>query len=251
MGFVDNWAKSRECALCFSRSSCLETTEEQKESRGRGCLFYGLITAALIFLGVVVGIYFGTQKALRYAIETYTTNAPAAIPHLQIPPGQQRAIANNLLQQFENSANGHGPDDLAVGEEELNVLISQSAEMHAYKNHVYLRPEGNDLKAFVSIPLDQFKAWHDFAVKLGGTNYAGRYLNGLAYVNLTITNGVLRVAPRKIVVSAKSMPDQFLKEFPWSALTQPLNENTNIRSALQRIASITVQDDKLHVKFQH
>ncbi len=224
-------------------------TEEQP-SRGRGCLFYGLLTAGLILLALLVGMYFGTRKAMRYVVEAYTTNAPAPIPILQIAPTQQRAVANALLAQFENAANNRGPDELVLGEQELNVLIAQPSEMRAYRGHVYLEPQESELKAHVSIPLDQFKQWQEFTQKIGGTNFAGRYLNGLAYVNLIVTNGTLRVAPRKVVVSAKSLPDQFLKEFPWAALTQPINDNTNFRSALQRVDSLTVQEGKVHVKFR-
>jgi hypothetical protein len=224
---------------------------EEKQSRGgKGCLFYGLITAALVLIGLIGGIYFGTRKAVRYAIETYTTNAPTTIPALQIPPLQQRNIANDVLKRFEERANGQVPDDLVLDEQQLNALIAQPAEMRAYKGHVYLQPQGEELKAFVSLPLDQFKEWQEFAQRMGGTNYAGRYLNGLAYVNLVVTNGTLAVAPRKIVVSAQSLPDQFLKQFPWSALTQPINANANFRSALQRIDAVAVQDSKVHLKFR-
>jgi hypothetical protein len=225
-------------------------TEEQQPSRGKGCLFYGLITAALVFVGVLGGIYFGTRKAVRFAIETYTTNAPTTIPTLQIPPMQQRNIANDLLKQFEARANSQTLEDLVLDEQQLNALIAQPSEMRAYKGHVYLQPQGEQLKAFISLPLDQFKQWQEFAQKMGGTNYAGRYLNGLAYVNLVLTNGTLTVAPRKVVVSAQSLPDQFLKQFPWGALTQPINENANFRSALQRVEAVTVQDSKVHVKFR-
>jgi len=224
--------------------------EEKQESHGKGCLFYGLVTAALVFIGVIAGIYFGTRKAVRYAIETYTTNAPTTIPTLEISAIQQRNIANDLLKQFEARANNQAPEDLVLDEQQLNALISQPSEMRAYKGHVYLQPQGEELKAFVSLPLDQFKQWQEFAQKMGGTNYAGRYMNGLAYVNLVVTNSMLTVAPRKVVVSAKSLPDQFLKQFPWSALTQPINENADFRSALQRVDGVTVQDSKVHVKFR-
>jgi hypothetical protein len=226
-------------------------TDEKEPSRGKGCLFYGLITAALIFIGVLTGIYFGTRKAMRYALDTYTTNAPSTIPAVQLQPAEQRNIANDLLKQFEAHANSATPEDLVLDEQQLNVLISQPAEMRAYKGHLYLQPQGEELKAFVSLPLDQFKQWQEFAQKIGGTNYAGRYLNGLAYVNLVVTNGVLAVVPRKVVVSAKSLPDQFLKQFPWSAITQPINGNQNFRSALQRVEAITVQDSQVRVKFRH
>jgi hypothetical protein len=75
-------------------------------------------------------------------------------------------------------------------------------------------------------------------------------MNGLAYLSLVVTNGVLAVAPRKVVVAEQSLPDKFIKEFPWKALTQPINDNPNIRSALQRIDGVTVQDGKVHVRFK-
>src|SRR5262245_39767938 len=116
--------------------------EEKQPSRGKGCLFYGLITAVFVFVGVLGGIYFGTRKAARYAIETYTTNAPTTIPTLQISPMQQRNIANDLLKEFEARANSQTPEDLVLDEQQLNVLIAQPSEMRAYKGHVYLQPQG-------------------------------------------------------------------------------------------------------------
>lgn len=223
---------------------------EGKKSGARGCLFYGLITIALVFLGVIAGIYFGTRKAVRYAIETYTTNAPAPIPLLQIPLAQQRSVADSIIQRFQVSANRQGPDELVINEDELNVLISQAPDLRAYNKHIYLQPQGNELKAYISLPLDEFKPWQQFAYKMGGTNYAGRYLNGLAYVNLVVTNGLLKVSPRKMVVSAKSLPDQFMKQFPWNAVTEPVNNDPNFRSAVQQVENIFVHDSNVHVKFK-
>ncbi|HTG45781.1 MAG TPA: hypothetical protein VK633_14770, partial [Verrucomicrobiae bacterium] len=188
---------------------------EPQKSRAHGCVFYGLITVALVFLGVVAGIYFGTKKAVRFAIENYTTNAPITIPSLELSTADQKAIAARLAQQFEAGANGRGPEELVLGEEELNVLIAQSPDLKNYRKQIYLQPQADQLKAFLSLQLDQFKPWEEFSRKLGGTNYAGRFLNGTAYVNITVTNGVLKIAPRKLVVSATTLPDQFIKQFPW------------------------------------
>ena len=94
--------------------------------------------------------------------------------------------------------------------------------------------------------MDQFRQWQDLALKVGGTNYSGRFLNGLTDPNLLVTNGVITVAPSKVLVSGQPLPDKFLKEFPWKALTQPINDNANIRSALQRIDGVDVQDSKVH-----
>ena len=226
------------------------TEAKQNPPRARGCLFYGFLTAVLVFIGVIAGIYFGTRKAVRYAIETYTTNAPTAIPAVQMPPAQQRAVANRLVQQFEEAANHRGPDELVLGEDELNVLIAQSSDLRLFHRRIYLQPHDNELKAYISMPLDQFKPWQDFATRMGGTNYAGRYLNGIAYAGIVLTNGVLQVEPRKMVISAKTLPDEFIAQFPWQTLTQPINDNTNLHAALQRVDSILIENGKLHVKFR-
>jgi hypothetical protein len=223
---------------------------DENKSKGRGCLFYGLITVALVFVGVIAGIYFGTRKAVRYAIETYTTNAPAPIPQLRVPPGERRTIANSVLQKFEASANNRGSDELTLGEDELNSLIAVSPDLRKFSGHVYLQPQGEEIKAYISLPLDQFKQWQEFAQKMGGTNYAGRYVNGIAYVNLVVTNGLLQVAPRKMVVSAKTLPDQFIKQFPWHSIADPVNNNPDFRSALQQVESVSVADSKVRLKFR-
>jgi hypothetical protein len=224
--------------------------ETNRQARGRGCLFYGLITMALIFMGVLAGVYFGTRKAVRYAIEAYTTNAPMSIPQVELPAAQQRSVVNALAQQFEAAANNRGPSEMVLGEQELNVLIAQSGDLKTFRNHVYLQPQGNELKAYISLPLDQFKPWQEFAQKMGGTNYAGRYLNGLAYASLVVTNGLLKIEPRKMVVSAKTLPEEFVEKFPWETITQPVNENTNLRSALERVESISVQESKVRLQFR-
>jgi hypothetical protein len=223
---------------------------EKTESRGRGCLFYGLLTLALVFAGMMAGIYFGTRKAVRYAIDTYTTNAPTTIPMLNLPATRQRALATELVKQFEAAANSREPEELVVGEEELNVMIAQSPDLRAFNRNIYLQPQGEELKAFISMPLDQFPQWRDFALKMGGTNYSGRYLNGIAYLNLGVTNGALTAKPRRVEVGGAPLPDQFLKQFPWDAVTQPVNDNAEFRSALQQVESVFVQDGKVHVKLK-
>lgn len=213
-------------------------------------MLYLLITLALVFLGVMLGVYFGTRQAVRYAIENYTTNAPTTIPHLQIPVQQQRSLANALARQFEAAANHQGPAEIVIDEQQLNSLVAQAPDLRAYDRHVYLQPDGNDLKAFISLPLDQFKPWQEFARRMGGTNYTGRYLNGIAYLDLSLTNGLLKIAPKKMVLNAKTLPDQFLKQFPWEAITHPINEDTNFQSALQRVESIEVENGKVRIKLK-
>jgi hypothetical protein len=116
-----------------------------------------------------------------------------------------------------------------------------------YQHHIYLQPEGSELKAFISLPLDQFKPWQEFAQRMGGTNYSGRYLNGIVYTALAVTNGLLEVKPRQMEIRGQPLPKEFIKQFPWKTVTQPVNENTNFRSALRQVEKIEIADGKVRV----
>src|SRR4051812_9643637 len=116
---------------------------ERAERQPKGCFFYGFITVVLVFIGIIAGVYFGTRKAVQYAIETYTTNAPAQIPTLQIPPAEQQRVADSLRQRAADALRNGGAHELALDENDLNVIIAQSPDLTAYRKQIYLRPEGD------------------------------------------------------------------------------------------------------------
>lgn len=218
--------------------------------RRTGCLIYALITGLLVLLGIILGIYFGTRQAISYAVENYTTNAPAAIPVLEIPPSQQKQIASALLNQATQVMNQKGPAEIALTETDLNVLIAQSPNLRGYQKQVYLKPDGNQLRAFISLPLDQFPDWTEFTKKMHGEKWRGRYLNGTAILGLSVSNNILQVFPKKIIVRATTLPDEFTRRFPWDKLTQSANSDPDVKAVLTRVESIDVQDSKVRVRFR-
>ncbi|HEV8541682.1 MAG TPA: hypothetical protein VGR78_04770, partial [Verrucomicrobiae bacterium] len=147
---------------------------ERAEQQPKGCFFYGFITVVLVFIGILVGVYFGTRKAVQYTIETYTTNAPASIPALQLSPAEQKRLADSLQTQATTALRGNNPGELVLTENDLNVLIAQSPDLAAYRQQIYLRPEGDQLRAYLSLPLDQFAPWKDFTSRFGSKKWAGR-----------------------------------------------------------------------------
>ncbi len=228
----------------------LSPMAERAERQPRGCFFYGLLTVILVFIGILVGVYFGTRKAVQYAVEIYTTNAPAQIPTLQISPAEEQRIAESLQKEAANALRGKTPQELILGENELNVLIGHSPDLAPYRKQIYLRPEGDQLRAYLSIPLDQFAPWKEFASRFRSKGWVGRYLNGMAVLDVSLTNSVLRVAPKKIIVSATTLPEDFVARFPWDNLTQRANEDPEVRAVLARIETIRVENGKARIRLR-
>ncbi len=220
---------------------------EKVQKKGRGCLFYGAITMALVFLGVIAGIYFGMRKAILTAVASYTSSAPAPIPQLQISPQERERIARELARQAQQISQGTGPAQVDLSEKELNVLIAESPEMKAYSQQIYLQPEGDKLKAQLSVPLDQFEHWRALARKIGG-DMNNRYVNGTALLNVGITNGALSLSMADLVVNGKSLPEEFTKRMQSQNFAAPANSNAQAQAVLQRVEGIEVRDGKVQVK---
>jgi hypothetical protein len=215
-----------------------------------GCLAIGLATFIFVIIGIFLGLYFGTRKAIQYAVENYTTNAPIEIPELQIASTEQKQITRTLQQNAQRIISSQGPREIVLSEQDLNVLIAQSPDLQKYKKQIYLKPDGDQLRAFLSLPLDQFEPWKKFSKKMAGDKWGGRYLNGMAILNLSVTNGVLQVVPKKVVVRATTLPDDFINRFPWSALTDQANRSPDVKAVLEKIDRIETRDSKLHIHFK-
>ena len=217
--------------------------------KGRGCLFYGTITFILVVIGVMAGIYFGARKAILTAVSTYTAPSPAPIPQLILPPQEQNRIANELAREARRAIDGQGTNEVILSDEELNILLKESPDLAPYSKQIYLQPEGDKLKAQVSIPLAQFEHWKELGRKLR-SDLGNRYLNGTAFLDVSVTNGTLRLSLQDLVVNGQSLPADFTSRIEGQNWADAANKNPDMQAALQRIEDIYVQDGKVHVKFK-
>ena len=224
--------------------------EDKPKRQGRGCFFYGTITFVLVLIGVMLGIYFGARKAALAAVAKYTATAPAAIPRLNLSSAEEDRIARELAQTAQRAAAGQGPAEIALSEQEVNVLLGQAPDMRPYREQIYLQPEGDKLKAQMSVPLDQFDLWNSFRGKIGGRDLTNRYLNGTALLSLTVTNGSLHMAITNLVVNGETLPEDFTKRLRDQNFAEPANQNPDIQSAVQRIQNIAVKDGRVVVELK-
>lgn len=222
-------------------------TEEKAQRQARGCFFYGTITFVLVLIGVMLGIYFGARKAALAAVARYTSTSPVAIPRLNLSPAEEDRIAHELAQTAQRAATGQGLAEVSLSEQEVNVLLGQSADIRPYREQIYLQPEGDKLKAQMSVPLDQFDLWKSFRSKIGGNDLTNRFLNGIALLSLSLTNGRIHMVVTNLVVNGESLPQEFIQRLKDQNFAEPANKNPDVQSALQRVNSIAVKNSHVVV----
>ena len=213
--------------------------------RGRGCVFYGCLTTALVFIGVILGIYFGTRQAVKYAVTTYTASGPAKVPALPISPAEQDRIFRSLEQRAAEIARSGSTNPVALGETELNVLISHSPDLRRFKDQIYLKPSGTQIQAHVSVPLDQFSLWKEFLQKLRARSLEGRYFNGIAVLSPSATNGALSLSISDVIVGGKSLPADFTSRLKTFDLAAQARKNPQTETLLKHVQNVEVRNDQL------
>lgn len=216
--------------------------------KNRGCFFYGFLTAALVFIGVVVGLYFGTRKAIKTAVANYTSTSATPIPQLNLPAAEQNRIADSIEKSAEAAMKSGEGGSISLDETELNVLLAQSPDLKSISQHMYVRPTGTNLEAQVSLPLDEFKSWQQLAAKLG-PSLKGRYLNGTATLEVASTNHEVEIHLKGLMVNGKSLPESFINKVQVQNLASDANQNPNFRSVIQQIESIRTESNKVVVQF--
>jgi hypothetical protein len=135
-------------------------------------------------------------------------------------------------------------------EQQLNVLLGQSAQVKPFREHLYLQPEGDVLKAQMSLPLDQFEEWKAFTQKIGARELTNRYLNGTAFLELSVTNGGLQMSITNLVVNNETLPAQFTSRLRSQNFAENANNSPELQAALQKVEDIEVKDGRVVIEFK-
>jgi len=222
---------------------------DRPSGKTRGCFFYGCLTGILVFIGVILGLYFGIRQAVRTLGRDYTSTNSLTLPQLQISPAERDRIAKSIKDQTDAALKNRTPPPLTLSETEINVLLAQSSGSNFSFKQIYVTPEDNTLKAKVSVPLDQFPFWETTSKRLWLPELRGRYLNGIATFDINTSNGQVNLFLKDLVVNGKSLPKTFIDRVKYENLAREANQDPQYRPTLNRVQNIEVKDNKLVVHF--
>ncbi len=195
-----------------------------------GCLLGGCLGTMLFGLLVIGLMGWGAYSFVQGQIAKYTSDAPVELPTVDI--GQEeidevKARLENFQKQFES---GDEPQEFVITEKEINALLAGNSDL---KGRVYVQIKDGNLKADVSIPLDQIP---------GGK---GRYFNGSATLHVELQNGVLVANVVDAEANGSPIPDDVMAEFRKQNLATEMYKDVETAKALKRCESLVVESDRI------
>lgn len=212
------------------------TVPEQLPKPRRGCFFYGAI-AAVVCLVLLMVVFLVAFQMFKRALNQFTDTKPAPLPRLELTRAQIEQVQRRFDLFQDAVSTGRPTPPLELTGDDLNAVIATRADFQGLTNKLYVRIDGDKLDAQLSIPMEQ----------LGLSMFKGRYLNGQATFAIFLENGLLRIAPDKVTVKGKPLPDIYMQRLRSENLARGVNENSKASIALNRLEKIEVKDGKVIV----
>jgi hypothetical protein len=207
----------------------------------RGCWFYGCVT--LVILGVIggVGLYFSARYVIKSAsglAEHYTSTTPAPIETVSISQTDLKSLQERIASFAQAMDNQKGSREIVLTAFDINAMIQNDPSYRDAKGKLFVMLDGEQVKANISMPLDD----------IGPLKLKGRYLNGTAAVTVSLENGVLNVRLKDVDVGGKPLPTAIMTAFKDINFAQNLEKDPNASQALRKLESIVVRDNKVFLR---
>jgi hypothetical protein len=207
---------------------------DEKPRHRRGCFFYGCIASSLLLAIILVAALLGLRVAKKLVTD-FTDTKPATFPEVKLSQSELDALQQRI-ETFRGAVKqGQPTGPLTLNADEINGLIATDPDLKDFKRKLYVIMEGDQLKAQVSVPMEQ----------IGLPMFQGRYLNGTATFELALRNGAIRLTPQSFVSKGRPLPDVYMEKVRKQNLARNLNSDPRAQAALDRLHEIKVKDGKL------
>lgn len=207
-----------------------EIYEEEEPRRGRGCLFWGCLVTAILFLILLIGVPLGIYFGAKHLVGKLTTDEPAEIAVVELPEEELTEL-NLRFEAFGEAVQGdEAPADLELTAREINGLINQNED---FRGRVFVRIKDGQIGGDIVMPMD----------KLPGGR--GRFLNATVDFEVSMEAGQLVVVLNGATVNGTSIPQQVLDEFGNENLAQELMKDEEVARVLSKFDSLEITGDRI------
>jgi hypothetical protein len=209
---------------------------DTQRKRGRGCLFYVLLAAAILVVMLALGAFFG----LRYAhglVNRLTDAQPATLPTVQLPETRMFQLHDKVDTFRDSVRDGDPTPPLELSSDELNALIETDPAFAVVKNHLFVTITNSQLSAQISFRAED----------LGLPRLRGRYVNATGIFHVAIATNELQITAVSLSVRGEPIPRNIMREVAAENLADKFNQDPKASAAIQKLQSIEVKDGKLIV----
>lgn len=193
----------------------------------------GLGATVVVALLVVAGI----AMYWHMLIKNYTATQSQPLPVVQVTDSDFQVFHTRWTAFEQAVANDTAVEPFRTSAAELNLLIVQNPSL---KDRVRLIITNNQVFSQFTFPLDQAKQ----------RDLTGRYVNGLARLNLDFQDGWLTVSVAELKANGNPIPRWILKRLQKENLAKDLDQNQEVVAFLHQLDTIEVQNDQLVLKPQ-
>jgi hypothetical protein len=212
---------------------------DEYRPKQRGCFFYGCVIASVLAVLLIVALAVGAYMVYRkfnQLLEDYTATAPRELPKLEVDEEEREAVVDRFKAFRDAIKNGTATEPLVLTEDDLNALIEEVPEL---KGRVHFTVEGDKIKGQVSIPLSVFM----------DTNMTrGRYLNGEAEFEASLSDGVLVVRLDSLEVNGRRPPEEVMANLRQQNLAKDFYKDPDNAEMIRRFESLEIKDGKIIIK---
>jgi len=187
-----------------------------------------LCAIVVVALGIVAGI----AVYWHSLIENYTSTQPQPLPVVQVSDSDFAALNSRWTAFREAVAKDNAAEPFRARAAELNLLIARNPGL---KDRVWMTISNSQIYGQFTFPLDQSKQ----------RELHGRYVNGLARLNLDFQDGWLTVSVAELKANGKPIPRWILKSIQKENLVKDLDQNLELTAFLHELHTIEVQGDQI------
>ena len=170
-------------------------------------------------------------------LNKYTDTEPMPLPEVSMSAAEVDQLLRRVEDFRDDLRAGRTPPVLMLSANEVNSLIAHDPELKQLRGKLYVQFEGDQLKAQVSLPMED----------VGLPRFRGRYLNGSGLLGIALQSGILYVYAKDFVVKGKPVPAAYMNVIRRQNLATRANENARASVALNLLQSIEIKDGKLVV----
>lgn len=206
---------------------CFDPPQAHKRRWWRWAIF----CAGGLFLAIVLGVLM-VAGYWRSMVRNYTATAPAELPEVVESQSELEDLFYRWVDFRKAVQDGTPAKPLRLSADDLNQLLLKNV---ALKDHLRLMISNSQVFGVFSFPLDKTRR-HELK---------GRYLNGLARLNLEIQDGWVSLRVADMQANGKAMPKWLLKKFQRQNLAKGLEDNIEAAEFLRKLDTVSVDGEEI------
>jgi len=208
-----------------------------EKPRRRGCLFWGGIVAAILFLFALLAGYAG-YRYIRYLVYEYTDTKPLEMPAVQLSDSEITNLQQRVDSFDKAIKEGKAVEPLVLTADEINALIASNNKTNSQSPvRLYFSFNENRVQAQLSLPTDG----------LGLRMLKGRYFNGSGDFAVSLHDGRLMLNVKSLAVKGKPLPEQFMQPLRGQNFADGWTNNPDFDQTVAKLQEVKIEDGKLIV----